>query len=555
MKINGVITTSISKIDGTSLASISKISGVALPASGTFTIATGGTVITVGNYKTHTFLSNADFIVSQVGSAPNNTFQILVVAGGGGGGGGLVGAGGGGGGLIENTTYTLSSGATTYPVVVGLGGNGSSNYLVAATNGNNSSFNSNVGTGGGAGGNHGTNPQVGGSGGGGTGIALNGSVTTIGASGTAGQGFAGGNGANSGPYYGSGGGGGGGAVGVNGTSTFGGNGGAGALSAINGNYYAGGGGGSVYLATGNYGLGGIGGGGNGGAGDGTNGSTNTGGGGGGAERNGTAKGGNGGSGIVIIKYKYQNFTAAQAYFNQVTANGGTLTVNEKTYITTFTTALGDDIYEFDRLWIFGLSDSIAARTSLVNPTSTMITAVNSPTFTASQGYTGNGTTSYLNTNYNPSTDGVKYTLNNATGLAYLTDNVISSGNCFGSVSGSNVSALIFPQYSSNLPIYYINQFGADSYATGTSAGLVTVQRYNSSNISYYKNSTLNASSTKASTLIPNYSMYICGRNSSGVFTNGYSGKINACAFGSSNYNRTTFYNALQALGTSIGWAV
>jgi len=41
------------------------------------------------------------------------------------------------------------------------------------------------------------------------------------------------------------------------------------------------------------------------------------------------------------------------------------------------------------------------------------TAVNSPTFTTNQGFTGNGTSSYVDTNFNPSTSGVNYTLNNA----------------------------------------------------------------------------------------------------------------------------------------------
>ena len=40
------------------------------------------------------------------------------------------------------------------------------------------------------------------------------------------------------------------------------------------------------------------------------------------------------------------------------------------------------------------------------------TAVNSPTFTALEGFTGNSTSSYIDTNYNPYTQGIKYTLNN-----------------------------------------------------------------------------------------------------------------------------------------------
>ena len=50
---------------------------------------------------------------------------------------------------------------------------------------------------------------------------------------------------------------------------------------------------------------------------------------------------------------------------------------------------------------------------------TQYTAVNSPTFTANEGFMGNGTSSYIDTNFNPSTQGVNYTLNNASRYAYV----------------------------------------------------------------------------------------------------------------------------------------
>ena len=114
--------------------------------------------------------------------------------------------------------------------------------------------------------------------------------------------------------------------------------------------------------------------------------------------------------------------SATAYFNQVTSNGGSLTNAEKTYINTFIGALGTDFAEFDRLWIHGLANSVAARTSLANPTSTMITAVNSPTFTASQGYTGNDVNSYLESNFNPSIGTNKYTRNSCSFGVYSLTN-------------------------------------------------------------------------------------------------------------------------------------
>ena len=66
-----------------------------------------------------------------------------------------------------------------------------------------------------------------------------------------------------------------------------------------------------------------------------------------------------------------------------------------------------DINQLDRLWIWR-GDSISARTSIVNPSSTAPVEVNSPTFHAVNGYTFDGASTYLNLKYNPFTDGVKY---------------------------------------------------------------------------------------------------------------------------------------------------
>jgi len=53
---------------------------------------------------------------------------------------------------------------------------------------------------------------------------------------------------------------------------------------------------------------------------------------------------------------------------------------------------------------------------------TQYTAVNSPTFTTDEGFTGNGTSSYISTNFNASTSGVNYTLNDASRYVYLRGN-------------------------------------------------------------------------------------------------------------------------------------
>ena len=50
---------------------------------------------------------------------------------------------------------------------------------------------------------------------------------------------------------------------------------------------------------------------------------------------------------------------------------------------------------------------------------TQYTAVNSPAFTTNEGFMGNGTSSYIDTNFNPATQGVNYTLNDASRYAYV----------------------------------------------------------------------------------------------------------------------------------------
>ena len=293
--------------------------------------ATGGTITTVcTNFKVHTFTGPGTFTVNS-GGGPLAVVDYLVLAGGGGGGGEAssnAGAGGGGAGgyreakvaatsgcwsaspLAATTSLPLSTGS--FPVTVGAGGAGGIGNTTTASQGANSIFSTITSAGGGHGGHRspgGSAPSVGGAGGSGGGGGLN---STGGAGNTPpvspAQGQNGG-GCNSGTPSGAGGGGSGG-VGGNVTSpTTGGTGGAGVASSITSSPVtrAGGGGGGGQSSSGTAGSGGAGGG-AGGAGAGSGSSVNTGSGGGGAYSNPSvnpATGGAGGSGIVIIRYKFQ----------------------------------------------------------------------------------------------------------------------------------------------------------------------------------------------------------------------------------------------------------
>jgi len=297
-----------------------------------FITATGGTITTCGNCKIHTFTAPGTFTVSSLACSPeNNALAYMVIAGGGAGGGSLNstsgGAGGGGaGGFREGrnnpiTPYTasplasacsaLTATITSFPITVGGGGSGSA--AAAGNSGNSSTFSTITSTGGGGGGARQSSPPTvgngldGGSGGGG-GFGAS-------SSGSGGSGNTppvsppqGNNGAAYGGSSNPGGGGGATVAGSTGSPCGnGGNGGAGATSSINGTptARAGGGGGGAITP----GVGGPGGGAAGSTGPSANaGTANTGGGGGGSSGCSCVNtiGGNGGSGVVIIRYKFQN---------------------------------------------------------------------------------------------------------------------------------------------------------------------------------------------------------------------------------------------------------
>jgi hypothetical protein len=292
-----------------------------------FVAATGGTVLTCGDFKTHVFTGPGTFTVTNAGNpVGSNSVEYLTVAGGGGGGSEHGGAGGAGG-YRQNYPSPTSAGlpvtATAYPISVGSGGAGSTSPSFPGTPGSDGtpsifSTITSTGGGGGAGGNPNPPGRVGGSGGGGGGNA----PTFLGGAGNTPpvsppQGNPGGDGIPA--SMGGGGGGGAATAGTTSTPPSAGPGGNGSPIATTvfgptapsygtsgpapGRYFAGGGGGGPNGAN-SAGTGGTGGGGAGAQPGGLAATVNTGGGGGGGGSS-YAPGGSGGSGIVVIRYKFQ----------------------------------------------------------------------------------------------------------------------------------------------------------------------------------------------------------------------------------------------------------
>ena len=320
----GSLTTTLSQAGSGTI----NFTGLTESTSYTFTVtATNSSGISLASSASNQITTPAAALVADI-----------VIIGAGGGGGGDGGGGGGAGAVVYYASSNLSL-STSYPILVGAGGN---SYSIARGNDSSfSNFTTALGGGGGRTQNSTTAYMSGGSSGGAGGYYALSSVAssqTLGTA-TAIYGNAGG-GNTSNSYLGGAGGGGAGSAGNATTGNGGSSGGNGisnfsAWSTVTGTgnsgYYAGGGGGGngsgISGAAGGLGGGGQGGGPNGSANDGLgrgNGVANTGSGGGGGNGNPSIPG-LGASGIVMVRYA----SATQR------ASGGTITTDGTYYYHTF----------------------------------------------------------------------------------------------------------------------------------------------------------------------------------------------------------------------------
>lgn len=243
---------------------------------------------------------------------------------------------------------------------------------------------------------------------------------------------------------------------------------------------------------------------------------------------------------------------AQAYFDELT---GVIPDAFKSAINTFILTLKADgnFSLLDRLWLHATPNQQNARVSIVNPTSAQITEVNSPTWTANQGYNGDGATSYLNTNFNASTQGVNYTLNSCLVAIYCRSAAAIEGSDIGAIDGANVT-LMQIRRAANIYNSSLNDTAFISTASLSALGFFSSNRL-AGRSKQYKNGVLLNDQINAVSAIPNIQNYALGFNLNGVATLATTRQYSITAFGSGSIDQSAFYTSIQTLATTLGFNV
>lgn len=250
----------------------------------------------------------------------------------------------------------------------------------------------------------------------------------------------------------------------------------------------------------------------------------------------------------------------QNWLNELNALGYTLPSAD--YLNKLNNYVNSDISNLtlmDRFFIQATETVDQSKVSLVNPTSNKITHPVAPTFTALRGVQGNGTTQYVNLNFNLSTDAINYTLNS---------------NCFGAYSRTELNPATFNTIMGsyqNLPpvrqsimiprtvgVGYLsnNSLGQVAHpAVGSSLGLLSSRRIAAGNSQYWLRGTLSSNTVNASTAIPNISAYGLCFNNNGSPALYDTRQVSLFYYGSGNVNIPNLYTNFQAFMTALGTQV
>ena len=249
--------------------------------------------------------------------------------------------------------------------------------------------------------------------------------------------------------------------------------------------------------------------------------------------------------------RQSNDPAVQALLDQAVIDGFTAASGDAL------DALNDFVIELkaqgiwtllDVLWLPATNgDSDFACYNLKDPTQFNLTKVNSPAFTSLEGFTGDGVSAYLDTNFSPSNNSIVASQNSQS-FGIYTRSQTTSGN----QGGGNIR---INRSSSSFVAYRIGDTTNTSDSmTDAIEGLVVTNRPDSSTKEVYKNGVLEDSVSVNSVSHESLELAILAlRNGVSSLTQYQDSQVSFTFYGADVSSKSSeFYTAIQTYMTAIG---
>ena len=204
----------------------------------------------------------------------------------------------------------------------------------------------------------------------------------------------------------------------------------------------------------------------------------------------------------------------------------------------------------DVLYVLAAANAQASLLNWVAPTGFVAAGVNSPAFVADQGYTGNGSTSYVRSNFTLSTQAVKLTQNNASVWVWSRTSGQEAAGAIGNASSPRT--FITPRNASNNMICGINNGSASLTISNTDgSGLLGSSRSNATTQNAWRNGASIGSGAVGSSTLATDEQWIGAANATGFGTR----QIAMAAWGASLSGlEASFYNIMLAYMQGVGAA-
>jgi hypothetical protein len=165
----------------------------------------------------------------------------------------------------------------------------------------------------------------------------------------------------------------------------------------------------------------------------------------------------------------------------------------------------------DVLYLLAAHDQQAARLNVINPaTFTLANVGAGPTFSADNGFAGNGTSTALNTQFTPSTDGVNFQQDESSFCVWALTGAQSDAVDIGSID--NAAAYITARNTSNHTIYILCDETPSTLFDETGTDFIFVKRFQSFRRYIFVNGVQQAFASIDSTGEPADEQWICGGN-------------------------------------------
>ena len=244
---------------------------------------------------------------------------------------------------------------------------------------------------------------------------------------------------------------------------------------------------------------------------------------------------------------------ATAFFNRVTAAGGSLTATEQTSINT----LVIDLKGFG-IWtglnaIYPMVGASAAACAQNLKSASYTGAFSSGWTFANTGVTPNGTSAYMNTNYNQTTAGDSV---NSAHITFYSRTAVGNPGSQVDIGIEQPAANynLFQIKSASVTYGAVNSNGFLNFVDLISQGFYLANRQASNDFDVWKNGTKILNGTTASSLLPNANIFIGAMNINSGTPSLFSTKESAFAsIGSklTDTQATDFYTAVQAFQTTL----